>query len=263
MSLEICLRCVGRGIARYLNAPLKGYLRESASRLPLLRQALRPCDILLVDGDRRISVAIKYLTQSTWSHAALYVGDVLRIGGADPPSLVEADLIEGVRLVPLSTFAQLRTRVCRPIGLSDDDVQRVIRYAVGRIGHQYDLKNVFDLARYLLPTPPVPSRWRRRMLALGSGDPTRAICSTLIAQAFEVVSYPVLPEVETIPDGRPDCPDCTTEVFRIRHHSLYAPRDFDLSPYFEIVKPRLDETFQYHTLRWSEETPVLASVEAS
>lgn len=26
------------------------------------------------------------------------------------------------------------------------------------------------LARYLFRTPPVPQRWRRRMLSLGSGD---------------------------------------------------------------------------------------------
>ena len=35
---------------------------------------------------------------------------------------------------------------------------------------KYDLKNVTALMRYLLPKPPVPVRWRRRMLALGSGD---------------------------------------------------------------------------------------------
>src|SRR5574337_378503 len=59
--------------------------------------------------------------------------------------------------------------------------------------HRYDLKNVVDLARYLLPTPPVPVGWRRRLLALGSGEPTQAICSTMIAQAFQSVSYPILP----------------------------------------------------------------------
>ena len=32
-----------------------------------------------------------------------------------------------------------------------------------------------------------------RMIALGSGDPTRAICSTMIAQAFGLVHYPILP----------------------------------------------------------------------
>ena len=35
-------------------------------------------------------------------------------------------------------------------------------YALARVGQQYDLKNVIDLARYLIPTPPVPLQWRRR-----------------------------------------------------------------------------------------------------
>lgn len=69
---------------------------------------------------------------------------------------------------------------------------------VSRLGLAYDLKNIIDLARYLLPTPPVPSFMRRKMLALGSGDPTRAICTTLIAQAFQSVRYPILPRVETL-----------------------------------------------------------------
>jgi hypothetical protein len=49
----------------------------------------------------------------------------------------------------------------------------LIAFVIARLGHRYDLKNVTDLMRYLLPTPPVPVRCRRRMLALGSGDPTR------------------------------------------------------------------------------------------
>ena len=101
--------------------------------------------------------------------------------------LIEADMRAGVRAVPLSHYAGLHTRICRPVGISVVDLRKVIEFAVSRIGERYDLKNVFDLARYLLPTPPVPSRWRRRMLALGSGDPTRAICSTLIAQAYAIV----------------------------------------------------------------------------
>lgn len=115
-------------------------------------------------------------------------------------------------------------------------------------GHQYDLKNVLDLARYLLPTPPVPVGWRRRLLALGSGDPTRAICSTLIAQCFAEVRYPILPQVETLPVTRPDCPDCVQRVHHVRHHSLYVPRDFDVSPYFQIIKPTLTLGFDFHRL---------------
>jgi hypothetical protein len=205
----------------------------------------------------RISTAIKYLTQSTWSHAALYMGDVLGRHTATGEALefVEADIVEGVRAVPLSEFAGLATRICRPVGLRANDLQRVIAYAVERIGQRYDLKNVFDLARYLLPTPPVPSRWRRRMLALGSGDPTRAICSTLIAQAFQSVRYPILPEVSLVPADDPNCAACVRELLHIRHHSLFTPRDFDVSPYFEIVKPALRGDFDYRSLRWAEDVP--------
>ena len=31
------------------------------------------------------------------------------------------------------------------------------------------------------------------------------------------------------------------EILEIRHSSLYAPRDFDISPYFEVVKPTIEQ----------------------
>jgi hypothetical protein len=131
--------------------------------------------------------------------------------------------------------------------LTQRDVQRVVDYAVSRIGHAYDLKNMFDLARYLLPLPPLPSRWRRRMLALGSGDPTKAICSTLIAQAFQSVGYPILPAMRRR-HSDPGAEDHNREILTIRHFSLYTPRDFDISPYFQVVKPTLEHGFTYRGL---------------
>ncbi len=110
------------------------------------------------------------------------------------------------------------------------------------------MRNVFDLARYLIQTPPVPGRWKRRMLAIGSGDPTRAICSSLIAQAFQSIRYPVLPHVE--PGTHPEAAD---EIHHIRHHSLFAPRDFDVSPYFEVIKPRIEAGFDYRDIVWDGE----------
>lgn len=38
----------------------------------------------------------------------------------------------------------------------------------------------------------------------------------------------------------------------IRHHSLFAPRDFDISPYFQVIKVGLDVNFDYRTLPWAE-----------
>jgi hypothetical protein len=31
----------------------------------------------------------------------------------------------------------------------------------------------------------------------------------------------------------------------IRHHSLFVPRDFDVSPSFEVVEPSLDSDWDY------------------
>jgi hypothetical protein len=122
---------------------------------------------------------------------------------------------------------------------------------IRRIGLKYDLRNVFDLVRYFLPTPPVPVRWRRRLLAFGAGDPTRAICSSLIARAFQSVRYPILPDVRMI-KTRQGSRFARKEILHIRHHSLFAPRDFDLSPYFQIVKPHLANGFDHRALKWAK-----------
>jgi hypothetical protein len=242
---------IGNWLGRALTRPSHVHGLSPATPTALLRACLRPGDVLLVEGHSRISTAIKYLTQSTWSHAALYVGDALGTREGDP-CFVEADMVAGVRGVGIDELARYHSRICRPTALSEEDRRRVVAYAVARIGHRYDLRNIVDLARYLLPTPPVPQRLRRRMLALGSGDPTRAICSTLIAQAFQSVRYPILPLVITRDRGDPACPGCVDEILRVRHHSLFAPRDFDVSPYFDVVKPTLAGGLDYRALRWEE-----------
>jgi hypothetical protein len=247
---------MGGHVARYLAQPVRGAQVATAS-LGQLAATLKPGDVLLVEGNTRVSTAIKYLTQSTWSHAMFYIGDALGppAAGEAPRVLVEADMLYGIRAVALSEASGMNTRICRPVGLSKEDLQKVIQFAVSHIGGHYDLKNVFDLARYLVPTPPVPTRWRRRMIAFGSGDPTRAICSTLIAEAFQSVHYPILPDVRYVHDGTPGCNDCYHEVMHIRHYSLFTPRDFDISPYFEVVKPTIASGFDYHRIPWAQESP--------
>ena len=245
-------------LSRRLAAYLSKQVTEQSVRTcawEALERVLQPGDVLLVEGNTRISVAIKYLTQSTWSHAALYLGPDAGLGAADngePHVLVEADLEEGIRPLPLSFYRNTHTRICRPIGLSDHDIGKLVDYSKSRLGHQYDLKNVWDLARYLCPTPPVPSRHRRSLLALGSGDPTRAICSTFIAEGFQSLRYPILPVSLSHSEDDRDCDAQRREYFRIRHHSLFAPRDFDASPYFDVVKPTLEQGFDYRGFRWAE-----------
>jgi hypothetical protein len=239
---------VGRLIAHYLEKPADGYEPYTPSNPDMLRAALRPGDVLLIEGSNHIAGVIKYLTQSTWSHAALYVGPVGdRVDeNGEPLVLVEANIGQGVMATPLSKYSRFHTRICRPRGLTDDDRARVCAYATERIGFDYDLKNIIDLMRYLFPLP-VPQRWRRRMIALGSGHPTRIICSALIAQAFEQVRYPILPKVTLV-----ESESAREEILEIRHSSLYAPRDFDISPYFEVVKPTLVNGFDYKAMAWAD-----------
>ena len=244
-----------RWLAARLESESSGYKPYTPSDPETLRRALRPGDILLVEGNQKISAAIKYLTQSTWSHAALYVGDVLPQpqDGSEQPRLVEVNLGEGCVAVPVSKYRTYNTRICRASGLTPEDRQFVVDFMVSRLGLKYDMKNILDLLRYFLPTPPVPVRWRRRMLAFGSGDPTRAICSSMIAEAYAGIGYPILPEITRAP-GRAAAQSSYSraEIMHIRHHSLYTPRDFDLSPYFQIVKPTLAYGFDYKTVEWAE-----------
>lgn len=239
---------IGRLLANYLEKPAQGYEPFTPTDPIVLRDTLKPGDVILVEGNNHISGVIKYLTQSTWSHAALYVGPIGDRCTADgePLVLVEANIGEGVVAAPLSKYSRFHTRICRPTGLTDEDRTRVCTYASERIGFDYDLKNIIDLMRYLLPLP-IPQRWRRRMMSLGSGHPTRIICSALIAQAFENVRYPILPKVTLL-----ESEAAREEILEIRHSSLYAPRDFDISPYFEVVKPTIVRGFDYKAMAWAD-----------
>lgn len=237
-------RWVGRRLAHWLNTPSHRYERRMFANADALSRILRPGDVLLVEGDTRVSGLIKYITQSTWSHAALFVGRLTgkpHITGKD--WLIEADLEAGVRALPLRTYLRWNLRICRPVGLSHEDCTQVCRSAVAHIGHRYDLKNVIDLGRYLLPWKLMPRRLHDKALRLGSGDPTRAICSSMLAQAFQSVQYPILPYHTQPGEGKND-------RLSIRHFTLFMPRDFDLSPYFQIVKPTIEEGFDYHRLSW-------------
>ena len=244
---------IGQRLARHLSRPRDENAELSTSQPGALAATLKPGDVLLIDGNSTFSVAVKYLTQSSWSHAALCLGDILGKPekGEEELTMLEVDINEGVRVVPLSHYADYHTRICRPVGLSRKQIRQVLEFAVDRIGYKYDLKNIFDLARYLIPTPIVPTRWRRRLLTFGSGDPTRAICSSLIAQAFQTIPYPILPEIAFEQGHDPRCSSCYKEVLRIRHHSHFTPRDFDVSPYFEIVKPSIAKGFKPSKLIWS------------
>src|SRR6516165_2537960 len=60
---------------RVLTKPLKSYELHSPNDMASLKRHIRRGDVVLVEGNERISECIKYLTQSSWSHSALFVGD--------------------------------------------------------------------------------------------------------------------------------------------------------------------------------------------
>ena len=96
------LNFIGPKLALYLAARSKRDVRAATCHPAQLAATLRRGDVLLVDASSRISTAIRYLAQSTWSHAALCVNE--RSGsqyhGEQEMELVPADVVEGVRRVP-------------------------------------------------------------------------------------------------------------------------------------------------------------------
>jgi hypothetical protein len=62
---------IGRMLAAYLDKPATGYEPFTPSDPTALARTLKRGDVLLVEGNNHVAGVIKYLTQSTWSHAAL------------------------------------------------------------------------------------------------------------------------------------------------------------------------------------------------
>jgi hypothetical protein len=281
-------RWLAEWFIRQITQPRRNYQRFVFNDPAKLKATIAAGDVLLVDGDQRVSQAVKYLTQSTWSHSALFIGDALlrrdpdlarqtrrRFGREARYLIVEALVEEGVIVSPLLKYIDLNIRICRPRGLRMEDREVVLDYVVSRVGHTYDQRNFLDLTRYLLPFHLIPHRFREEALHFGSGVATETICSTLIAEAFAKVRFPILPT-----PIRPPRPRTTGErlkqqilgrptrraysgLLRARHPTLAVPRDFDLSPYFDIVKFNASDlaAFDYRKLEWeqSEPTPAPAS----
>ncbi|MGH0030965.1 MAG: YiiX/YebB-like N1pC/P60 family cysteine hydrolase [Myxococcota bacterium] len=271
-------------LTHFLNQPAGHYEQHHPNDVERLARTIRKGDVLLVEGHQRVSAMIKYLTHSSWSHAALYVGDELvRRGGPlrelavehfgdEAETLVVEALTEGVVASPLSKYTDHNVRICRPHRLRNFHLDQVIDEAVASIGLRYDLKNVAELAIYLMRISLLPVRFRRRALRLGSGLSGQVICTSLIGQIFQNVGFPVLPQVShprapghAPPPRRsrwnpfaaadPQLAPYGGGVYRRRHPTLLMPRDFDLSPFFEIVKFNViaEKGFDYERIEWEDD----------
>ena len=267
---------VSRIFNRWLTAPVARYELRIPNNLANLRKYIQKGDVILVEGDQRVSQIIKYLTQSCWSHAGLYIGDELlnhpgpfrdlavqRYGEAGARHLfIEATIEDGVTVATLDKYIHLNIRICRPFRIEPEDLQIVLDTAIDHLGFRYDVHNLFDLARYLLPVKLIPSRLGRKALAFGSGEPTETICSAMIARAYSKARFPVLPHATPAPAddsllGRffEEGDRALRQVFSMPDPTLVVPRDYDLSPYFQVVKFNMIEgkLFQYKNLVWQDQ----------
>ncbi len=227
-----------RAFTRFLNDEVRDYQLTVPNDMARLYEHMRKGDVVLVEGRLRISALVKYVTQSPWSHCALYVGDELlrrgsrlreearaRFGPLADRLVVEALIDEGVVAAPLEKYRAHNLRICRPSRIASLDLDRVIDSVVSDLGKPYDGRNFRDLALMLLSPIRVGALKTRSVeTCLGSCTDLEVICSGMIGKAFQRVGFPILPAVE---GGAPP---------RMRHHSRILPRDFDLSPNFRVIK---------------------------
>jgi len=233
---------------------------ESASLSPndleCLKSSIKAGDVLLIEGRSRVGYIIKSISRSSWSHAAFCIGSLNSIKDpelfalvaehwnedADEPLLVESEIDRGTVVTPLSHYSTYHMRICRPIGLTKDDRSQVVEYMVSKIGTAYSVHHLLDLARFLIPWwTIIPRSWHSSLFEHNAGESTKAVCSSMIAQAFSAVDFPILPLIQEDEQG-------SYRLFR-RNPRLFTPRDFDYSPFFDVIKCPL---LRSETNRWGK-----------
>ncbi|MBT8128354.1 MAG: hypothetical protein KJP10_00075 [Gammaproteobacteria bacterium] len=224
-----------------------------------LRYELRPGDVLLVEGRSNVSNIIKAVTQSIWSHSFLYIGRLhdiddpdtrKRIGKycscePDEQLIIESLLGLGTIIHPLEKYRGEHLRICRPKGLTRGDAQSVINYAIYQLGTDYNVRYVMDLARFMFPYWWIPKRWVSTLFEHNAGRPTKTVCSVMMAEAFASVQFPIRPVLHQDENGN-------LKMYR-RNSRLITPSDFDVSPYFDVIKYPildLDDLAVYRKLPW-------------
>jgi len=226
-----------------------------------LRYELRPGDVILVEGRSNVAEIIKSITQSIWTHTFLYIG---RLHDVDDPMLrdhiqkyrhcspdeqliIEAILGQGIIVSSIENYEGEHLRICRPRGITRSDSQTAIEYSIKELGKDYNVRQIMDLARFMFPYWFLPKRWRSTLFEHNAGSPTRTVCSTMIAEAFSKIRFPIIPVIHQDKEG---------DLKLIRSNTkLITPRDFDYSPYFDVIKyPILDfdELGIYRKLPWDK-----------
>jgi len=229
------------------------------SNFDIVAKKIQMGDVILIEGRSRISTIIRHITFSRWTHATLYIGHLSDIQDSetlkrakhydnyqeDEQLIVESEIGYGTIISSLSNLKNYHLRILRPRGLTEEDAKKVVSYAISRLETQYDVRHIFDLLRFLLPWGIMPRRWRSSLFQHNALKPTKDICSSMIADAFQTIDYPILPIITE---------DYKKELELVQRNSrLYTPDDFDVSPYFDIIKYPIfpiKTAGAYHKLPW-------------
>ena len=199
---------------------------------------------------------------SSWSHSALFIGDALlrrdpatraeiqrRFGRESRYLIVEALVDKGVVVSPLRQVRRLQhPHLPADRAAAGRSARSCSDYVIARIGSHVRPPQLLRPDALPAAVPPDSRRdLREDALHFGSGIATETICSTLLAEAFAAVRFPILPvpvrrkrrargrALRQQLLGRPTR-RAYSGLLRARHPTLCVPRDFDLSPYFDIVK---------------------------
>ena len=223
---------------------------------------IRPGDVILVEGRSHVAEVIKLISQSPWTHSALYIGHLCDIkdsnmrqqvehnyhGDPKSPLVIEALLGEGTVVHPIEKYHNDHLRICRPSGITPKDAQKVIEFGIDKLGNEYHVRQLLDLARFLFPYSLLPKRWRSSLFMHNTGSATRTVCSSMISEAFQQIQFPIVPVTERLENGH--------FSLYMRNPRLITPKDFDYSPYFEIIKYPIygfDHIARYKKMPWNEE----------
>jgi hypothetical protein len=257
-----------KDIFEWLKQKMAARLSREPTRTPSylcdfdrITQEVRPGDVLLVEGKSKIAKIIRNVTNSTWTHAALYIG---RLHSIDDPTirelvmryfkgspsvqlLIESQIGVGTIIRPITFYKNDHLRICRPRGISRTDAQKVISNAVQHLGKQYDKRQVIDLMFFILTNPLIPSSWHTNLFRQTNPDETtKEICSSMIAEAFATVQFPIRPLAIRNNDDKLEFKEAPTKII--------TPKDFDYSPYFDIIKYPIygNKGGYYKHMPWNE-----------
>ncbi|MBU2643645.1 hypothetical protein KKI24_02985 [bacterium] len=194
-------------------------------------EAAKPCDVILVRGNLRISHVIQTLTKSPYSHAAFYLGD---------GKIIEAEP-QGVIVRDIDKYLELDIRICRPVMLSRQGKKTVIQHMeeMVRLQPRYDVVNIEKLLFKYWYT-----KFRPDIKVYIGGNTIFEhyyICSGMIAHGFHKAGYPVSPSLRLRKKKKIKSLKTVGDFEKMvqllkKNYSQIVPADFDNSPFFASVK---------------------------